>query len=988
MPNLRRIVPVGAALLSGLVPVSAQPPMAPDATVMALDEVGVYAVGCAYAGQAEQHVPLGWSGFFEHATGVACEPFGTQHGRRAFLLHSPWRGGTGIAFQQFAFSLPESATAIRLRGHTAMRTASVADSDGVTFRVYTNHVKALEWHQADDVWRSFDLDLTSLRGSTLAVRFEVHPGPRNNASFDYSLWGDRELVLEGFSPGAPARPPPVPLALSNVWSVPNGEVAPRGAFPGATQMSLSNDVVRFRYAGPDGTLDYQWRRPQSAGDGLWGVLTLEARMRGDGPVRVPLATSARLAWTGAATAGGSRWVATNGACTLVRAFALGATNATVRLTGRLVGKSLVFDAGCDRPLVTALDIGTWGPVLRRRQVTTPFYSGTVYFLPGQNLFVNAALDWTASAASAHSGGQATYGALTDGTRNRLRERAVFTAAWHLAEVLPNIPHPPSPHLEFLADKMVLDNWGGRFTAIAAHLTLLADYGTAACYLDVHSAVPPWFHVDCRAGEPGAGQFRRVATVHRDLWAFERATHGGPVFGEGNQHWYWSGLLDGVEAQFGAGWPGNGGFDAPLSVDFDLLKIHPLQVNHGMGYYERWWPKDAHTNWGGAPPMIVLDQYRLQEVAYGHAAFLGASTYATLPLAWLDHHLVTPVMARYGAARPLEILYENHGAWLDASATARLPLGGSNRRVRVRYTSGLTVTANGASNALPAGSWTLPQFGWIAEGPGFAAGTVVRDGLVCDVADSGNTLFVNARPARDWNLSSVRRVAPRVLSVDPTGPRQFRVSYQWQIQNPPGQDCRCFVHFCSQGAIRWQQDHHLNPSPVQWHAGQTLDDGPWTVTVPPGVPDGDYDWLIGLFDPATGARLSLIGVDDGSQRIRLGALRLARNGAAVLFTPETRTPADRSAWYHAHLNLDNAVVDFGAVRTDGSARLARRGNAWSLQTWPRARAFTLELDARRFGQPARVQSVGGVQGEVIPLPAGSRWRLPLNGAREYRWLHDG
>ena len=102
------------------------------------------------------------------------------------------------------------------------------------------------------------------------------------------------------------------------------------------------------------------------------------------------------------------------------------------------------------------------------------------------------------------------------------------------------------------------------------------YATQANYLDVHSAVPPWFHVDQRAGETGAGQFSRVWDIHRQLWAYERDTHTGPVFGEGNNHWYWSGCLDGVEAQFGSGWPGNGGFTAPLAVDFDLLKIHPLQ----------------------------------------------------------------------------------------------------------------------------------------------------------------------------------------------------------------------------------------------------------------------------------------------------------------------------------------------------------------------------------------------------------------------------
>ena len=85
---------------------AAQPVIVPDLPILNLDELGVYQIGYAYRGKAEQLFPLGWSGFFEDNTGVACEPFGAQNGKSAFLLHSPWRNGTGITFQQFVFNLP------------------------------------------------------------------------------------------------------------------------------------------------------------------------------------------------------------------------------------------------------------------------------------------------------------------------------------------------------------------------------------------------------------------------------------------------------------------------------------------------------------------------------------------------------------------------------------------------------------------------------------------------------------------------------------------------------------------------------------------------------------------------------------------------------------------------------------------------------------------------------------------------------------------
>ncbi len=161
-----------------------------------------------------------------------------------------------------------------------------------------------------------------------------------------------------------------------------------------------------------------------------------------------------------------------------------------------------------------------------------------------------------------------------------------------------------------------------------------------------------------------------------------------------------------------------------------------------------------------------------------------------------------------------------------------------------------------------------------------------------------------------------------------------------------------------------------------------------MTLSSGLPDGNYDWLIGLYDSGDGSRVRLEGVDDGTSRIRLGVLHLANAGALLTFTPETGAPTfDPAAWYAPHLNNTNNVVDFGDARTDGSVWLHREGNVWLLKTWPRERNFTLELSAQRFAQPATVQSIGGSATQVIPVPSASRWCLPLNGASEYRWTNS-
>ena len=1060
----------------------ARPVIVPDRPTMTLDDLGLYEVGYALRGRPEVRLPVGWTSGLDGPTGAACQSAGIQNGREAWLLHVPWRGHTGVTFQEFTLLLPR-APRIVLSGATALRADAVGKSDGVTFRVSVDGVKRLEVNRTDETWQPFAIDLTASAGKTVTLRFETDPGPRDDASFDFALWGGRQVVLTGFRPLAQTHPAPPPLDLRRLTSRQSGSVAPPSGFVGGTGVQVTAAEAVLRYKGADGTLAYHWK---PKGDGLLGGLTLRAAMTGDAPVTLPLAGQAGLDWTGAAALAGTRLTPLPGGdgATLTRTYLIAGQTATVTVAGRLQGKSLVFDIACDKPLLSGLRGGDWGPTMRRRQVALPYYSNAVWFLERENLFAGAFLDWTASQASSQNGTRAAYDARTDGTRNLLHERLVYTAAWHLAETLPNIPNPPSPFRADLAGRVMLDIWGGSFATTQERLHTLAEcgfgpgtailhdwqrdgydnglpahvpanpklggdpamaalvsggqadgiemalhenyvdyypdfegftdadiarasdgsrvrawynpgtkiqsfavkparilplamtqgpevvrrYGSTACYLDVHSAVPPWFHVDAEAGQAGAGEFEAVWDAHQGLWAYERGLHHGPVFGEGNNHWYWSGLLDGVEAQFGQGWRDGAGTSAPLLVDFDLLKIHPLQLNHGMGYYERWW---AHGPDARRGLLSLLDQYRMQEVAYGHQGFLGGEAWHDPALSWLEPHLMRPLTARTALAGPVAIDYLNGGRWLDTTAAAKADDPAAWSRVRVRYGNGLTVWANGGDIPLRLGSVTLPPNGWLALGAGLTAGTTLRAGIVSDMAETAGSVFVNARPADDWDTPGTTRLHPTVAEFVPTGPRSFRATYHWGVGQTPAADYGCFVHFVQPSlqdggeGIRFQQDHALAPPTSRWKPGKTVTDGPWDVTVPADAAPGDYPWTVGLFAPG-GGRLTLQGTSDAHSRIILGTLHVA--AAGLTFTPAP-PEAGRTT---APVNHDDRVLDFGTVRTDGSVFLRREGPDWTLRPFPRDRPFTVSLSAARFGHPASATVVGGW------------WHLPLTGAAVYRW----
>ena len=1072
----------------------------PLGPVVSLDEVGIYSIGCKYRDGRMKAFPSGWSGNFDDATGIACMPYGEQHGKNATLLHCPWRNGTGVSFQEFRFRVPHVAKAL-VTGAIALGTFAVGKSDGATFRVYANGQILLDENRTTDDWKEFSLDVSRFTGDILTLRFETDPGPRDDPSFDYSIWGDRKLILPGMSSSgvSPVSVPPPDLLEATAEST---DVAPMDGDKGKGSFEGKLDEALFHWKGEAGSMDYRWDFPNTTDSSPLGRITLTAlssHQASGRPVVSQFGSSASIAWIGRVEPIGRMPLTVTDGCGYVQVYRIGGKTTQVRVVGRLVGKSLVFDVSCDQNLIREFNMGAWGPVAYRRQLTVPYYSGQVQYLPVANLFVNAFLDWTHSGASNFDGNRAVYGALTDGTRRRLQERAVFAASWHLAGALPSIPNPKSPFIPKVGGRLVLDTWGGRFDDIAKGFETLRDYGIDDCtaiihswqrsgydnalpahypanaalggdgamtrlvrtgvglgylvalhenyvdyypnfegfrendvaldsdgkrvlawfqpgtkiqsfavkpnailplaktqspeihrrygtnadYLDVHSAVPPWFHVDYRATEQGAGKFSEVWDVHRRLWAFERETYQGPVFGEGANHWYWSGLLDGVEAQFGVGWPGSLGMTAPLMVDFDLLRIHPLQANHGMGYYERWWSAEP---WGGLPPMSVLDQYRMQEVAYGHTGFLGGSTWNQIPAAWLEHHLLKPVTTAYAGVSPKRIEYQVAGTWVDSDVAAR---ESAWNRVRETYANGLVVTANAKPEPLIAAGLVLPQFGWSAIGAGVKAWTALVKGAIADYAETADGVFANARQEAYWNVSGVHRIRPEAFGFQQTGPRRFKLITRWHVGEGLDHDYTAFVHFFLPGAeldqegIRFQGDHPLQTPTSAWRANTVIDDGPWDVSIPANVADGRYLVGVGLYRPGAD-RVSLEGASDTHGRVILGAIVVSDSGQTIQFESSKEKDNGRLDWYQKDLNAGARVIDFGTLRTNGSVNIVRKGSEWILQTFPRNAKFHLELSAKFFGSPKRVECVGGISSSVVTVMKGGFWNLDLNGASKYRW----
>ena len=82
-------------------------------------------------------------------------------------------------------------------------------SDGVTFSCYLiadgKQQQLMRRHHDKAEWIDYAFDLSPYAGKTVILRLQVEPGPRNDASFDFSFFGDAKITV-GSDSGRPRRP--------------------------------------------------------------------------------------------------------------------------------------------------------------------------------------------------------------------------------------------------------------------------------------------------------------------------------------------------------------------------------------------------------------------------------------------------------------------------------------------------------------------------------------------------------------------------------------------------------------------------------------------------------------------------------------------------------------------------------------------------------------------------------------------------------------
>ena len=241
------------------------------------------------------------------------------------------------------------------------------------------------------------------------------------------------------------------------------------------------------------------------------------------------------------------------------------------------------------------------------------------------------------------------------------------------------------------------------------------FGFNTAYCDVHTCVTPWNRTDYDARSPGAATFAQTFYAYGEIMLIQKANWKGPVYSEGNVQWLYAGLTDGnygqdEEYDFGA---------EPWLVDFDLRRIHPLENTFGIGapymFYRR-------TNGRLVQPEtdVWADRFTAATLAFGHAGYFYSKRKPD-DLTWERkfYYPVQAIAARYGVADAVEIRYGAADGGLLATEDALARGAVSRNQVRVAYSDGTVVAANGSmTEAFPVSvlgeDVVLPPNGWYAR----------------------------------------------------------------------------------------------------------------------------------------------------------------------------------------------------------------------------------------------------------------------------------
>ena len=357
-----------------------------------------------------------------------------------------------------------------------------------------------------------------------------------------------------------------------------------------------------------------------------------------------------------------------------------------------------------------------------------------------------------------------------GPYNNFTDLSPVNANWSIDHVSRKSPFPDAPDAGGLVPawtRCYAPKAAFAYASCARYAPLLKKkFGFNTAYCDVHTAILPWEYVDCDARVPDGGKFQPFYRAYAAILLEQKKAWQGPVYSEGNSHFFYAGLADGNYGQLGIRCDKD-----PWIVDFDLRRLHPLQSDFGVGNPSMFMPGLPSKS---ASPELeeAIDRFLAATLAFGHTPFLvldmmmerrcdtgsgypAAGNVPTpeigLPYALRSYFMVQPAAALYSQSEAKDILYYfDDGSWRGVSAAVMFG-DRELQRIAVSYADGTCVVANGHRTKRIVGTVfgrkvDLPPCGYLVwnDAGALAIEASDRHGTRCDYSASGDAIYLDTR----------------------------------------------------------------------------------------------------------------------------------------------------------------------------------------------------------------------------------------------------
>ncbi|HWQ92929.1 MAG TPA: hypothetical protein VN673_14730, partial [Clostridia bacterium] len=428
--------------------------------------------------------------------------------------------------------------------------------------------------------------------------------------------------------------------------------------------------------------------------------------------------------------------------------------------------------------------------------------------------------------------------------------------------------------------------------------------------------------------------------------------GGPTTSEAGSDQL-IGWLEGADCQFmqiGEGKPFNNVapcLDWERVPWFDAVN-HSRFSLHGVGYSSRYEGGRSRFDHG-----IESDDYISAEILTGHALMIDL-----------------PGMVR-GAVRKYWLAQDFiESIAMDDVASVQYA-GGNIHRQAITWKSGATVHVNRGSNDWHIANRVLPPYGYLAQN-GVLQSSIERiDGAIVEQSRAPGHDYYNGR---GYNPNAPLSIRPAAKYVEYLGAREFRLVVDWQADAPAPADLSVFYHFSRPTPGRYTDTEFYGGGkpqpPVSAWSGRVVTGTNWTVGIPPGMPLGEYDVLVGLYDPNGGKRYRLLGDETDGRRYLVGTL-IVDGAVQAGATNITSVRLKKSALADANASpaINRSPVNFGSVITSGALRLIRDSKTLVFLPLPDGNDFTIECASGLFHgrKPQALHAIDPRGAALRPVP---------------------